>query len=101
MNIRKRQSGFAFLELLLVVVIIGAVVVIGMWVYQKGLPGAKTASDTTSSSNTQSPIAHNVSSPPTVSSTSDLDKALATLNQNDPAASNNSDQNQLDSQAGF
>jgi Tfp pilus assembly major pilin PilA len=96
-----KQSGFAFLELVLVIVIIGAIVVIGLWVYQKRQPGTETTAGTTPSSSTQSPVAKNVSSAPQISSTDDLDKALTTLNQNDPAAANSGDQSQLDSQTSF
>lgn len=95
-----KQSGFAFVELLLVIVIIGAIVVIGLWVYNRHQPSNETATDTNSSSS-QSPVAHNVSTAPQVSSTGDLDKALTTLDQNDPAAANSGDQSQLNSQTNF
>jgi Tfp pilus assembly major pilin PilA len=95
-----KQAGFAFLELVLVIVIIGAIVVIGLWVYQKRQSGTETTAGTAPSSS-QSPVAKNVSSAPQISSTDDLDKALTTLNQNDPAAANSGDQSQLDSQTSF
>lgn len=102
MRIRKQQSGFAVLELVLVIVIIAAIVVAGLWVYNRNKSGNGTeTASTTPTTSTQSPVAHNVSTAPTINSTSDLDKALATLNQNNPATTNSSDQSQLDSQASF
>lgn len=101
MRIRKQQSGFAVLELLLVVVIVAAIVVVGLWVYNRNKSGTETADNTTQNSQTQSPVANNVSAAPQISSASDLDKALATLNANNPSTANTSDQNQLDSQTSF
>lgn len=101
MRIHKQQSGFAILELVLVVVIVAAIVVVGLWVYNKNQSDNSTASNTASTSKTQSPVAHNISTAPQINSTSDLDRALVTLNQNNPATSNNSDQRQLDSQTSF
>lgn len=97
----SKQSGFAFLELVLIIVIIGALVVIGMWVYGQHKSKNDTASNGTALNSTQSPVAQNVSQAPSIGSASDLNTALSTLNQNDPATANSSDQNQLDAQTSF
>jgi cytoskeletal protein RodZ len=100
MRIRKQQSGFAIAELVLIVVILVAIGFVGWWVYQKR-NDTTTPSTTTTANDAQSPVAKNVSTAPTVNSTSDLDKELNTLNQNDPSATNNADSSQLDTQANF
>jgi flagellar basal body-associated protein FliL len=96
MRTSKQQAGFAVLELILLVVILAALVAGGLWVYRKN-----QASKQATSSSTQSPVAHNVSTAPAINSTDDLDTALTTLDQNDPAAASSSDQTQLDSQVSF
>jgi predicted negative regulator of RcsB-dependent stress response len=96
MRNRKQQSGFAVVELVLVVVILAAIGFVGWWVYQK-----HNTADTTSAVSAQSPVAKNVSTAPTINSTSDLDAALNALNRNDPSTANGSDANQLDSQSDF
>lgn len=102
MRIRKKQHGFAAVELVLVVVILAVIVVAGWWVYQQRADKTAAAPTTTSAtSTTQSPVAHNVSTAPPVNSTSDLDKALTTLNQNDPSTTNSADSSTLSSQASF
>lgn len=98
MRIRKQQSGFTVVELVAVVVIIAAIVAVGWWVYSQRNGNDKVA-DTRPTSSTQSPVANNVSKAPQINSTSDLDKALQTLNQNDPATANAADSSQLSSQA--
>lgn len=100
MRIRKQQSGFAVVELVVVVVILAAIGFVGWWVYQKRNTPATTAS-TASTSSTQSPVAKDVSTAPPVNSTSDLDNALSTLNQNDPSAASSSDSSELNSQTNF
>lgn len=101
MRIRKQQSGFAAIEVVLVVVIVAAIVAIGLWVYNKNKSDTDTTSSTAPTSHVQSPLAHNVSTAPQINSTSDLEKALTVLNQNNPATANSSDQSQLDSQTQF
>lgn len=102
MRIRKEQRGFAAPELILAVVIVAAIVVAGWWVYQQRANKTTAAPTTTSAtSEAQSPVAHNVSTAPPVNSTSDLDKALTTLSQNDPSAANSADSSTLSSQASF
>lgn len=96
MGIRKQQSGFVVLELILVVVIIAAIVVVGLWIHNRSK--TTTTANTTPTNSTQSPVANNVSTAPTITKTSDLDSALNTLNQNDPSAANSSDSSQLNSQ---
>lgn len=100
MNTRKQQSGFSVFELLLVVVVIAAVGFAGWWVYHDHHKTTTAASTSNTASQSQSPVASNVSSAPAkISSTSDLDKALQILNQNDPSTANASDNSQLSSQA--
>lgn len=96
MRIRKQQTGFAIVELAIVVVIIAAIVVIGLWVHNRS---KTTTANTLPTNSTQSPVANNVSTAPAVNKTSDLDSALDTLNQNDPGATSSSDTSQLNSQA--
>ena len=102
MRIRKHQGGFAAAELVLVAVILAAVILAGWWVYKnhKTTPTASTTA-TTSASQSQSPVASNVSTAPQVNSTRGLDAALTTLNQNDPSAANSSDSSQLSSESNF
>lgn len=100
MRTRKQQSGFAVIELVIVVVILAAIGFAGWWVYQRQHNKTTTANMTPTTS-TQSPVANNVSSAPVVNSTSGLDAALNTLNQNDPSAANSSDSSQLSSQTNF
>lgn len=97
MRIRKQQSGFAVLELVLVVVIIAAIVVVGLRIHNRSK--TTTTANTLPTNSTQSPVANNVSKAPPVNSTSDLDNALNTLNQNDPPTANSADSSQLSSQA--
>jgi Tfp pilus assembly protein FimT len=95
MRIRKQQSGFAIVELAIVVVIVAAIVVIGLWVHNRS---KTTTANTLPTNSTQSPVANNVSTAPAISKASDLDSALDTLNQNDPGTANGSDSSQLNSQ---
>lgn len=96
----QQQSGFAIVELVVVVAILAAIGVAGWWVYQRQNTADTTAS-TSPTSSTQSPVAKNVSTAPPVNSTSDLDSALSTLNQNDPGTASGSDSSQLSSQTNF
>lgn len=109
----NRQSGFALLEVILVVAVLAAAGLTAWWVYERQ-PGAKTAStaDTLPGSTTTSPsgtssasainkslVATNVPAAPQIKSASDLDSALQTLDQTDPAAQNNGDTTQLNTSA--
>lgn len=103
MRIRKQQSGFAVVELVLVVVVVAAIVVAGLWVYQKNNDKSDAASNTASenAAQTQSPVANNVSTAPPVKSSSDLDRALNVLDQNDPSTANKADSGMLSAQSDF
>lgn len=99
----KRQSGFALLEGILIIVILAAVVATGWWIYQrqhKASTAGAGPTSATSATASQSPVANDVSSAPTkINSTSDLNNALNTLNQNDPSSANTSDSTQLSTQS--
>ena len=94
MKLRKNQAGFSAVELFLILVIVGALAFIGYAVYHR----QKSAVDTSSGSANSQSSAKDVSSAPAVSTTSGLDKAATTIDQNDPATANTSDSSQLDSQ---
>lgn len=99
----SNQSGFSVVELVIVVAVVAVLGFVGYSVYsrQSNKTAATASNATPGVSSVQSPVASNVSSAPTISSTGDLDKAMATLNQNDPTATNSSDSSQLDSQSNF
>lgn len=94
MSLRKSQLGFSAVELTIIVVIVAALALVGYTVYNR--QNNKTAT-TTQPTNSQA-TATDVPSAPAISSTSDLDKASAVLDQVDPGASNSNDSSQLDSQ---
>ena len=92
----QHQSGFAIVELVLVVAVLTAAVLTGWWVYQhQQTPAASTSSSKSVSS---SPVANDVAPAPQVQSTSDLDKAMQTLDQNSSSNDDNSDLSQLNNQ---
>jgi len=97
MRIRTNQAGFSVVELLIILIFVGVLGFVGYTVYHR--QHTKTA-DTAGSSQADNnqPTTNNVASAPSISSTSDLDKAAATLDQTDPSGSNNADASQLDSQ---
>lgn len=101
MKSRLNQKGFASWELLLGVLIIAVIVFAGYHVYKShtaSTVATSNSSHTTTNSGSTSVIVPNA---PAVSSTSDLDKASAALNQTDPNSSNAPDSSQLSSQANF
>jgi prepilin-type N-terminal cleavage/methylation domain-containing protein len=95
MRTRTKQSGFSVVELLIVVAVVAVLGFAGYSVYSRQ---QKADNSVASQASSQSDKADDVASAPNVSSTSDLDKAAATLDQTDPGGSNNSDASQLDSQ---
>ncbi len=95
MKTRKNQSGFAILELVLVVVIVAVLAGAGWWVYNRQHKSSPAASNSTASNRSSS---GNVSPAPQIKTSNDLDQALQVLNQNDPATANSSDTSQLNSQ---
>lgn len=96
MTKHAKQQGFALLELVAVVVIIGLVALVGVKVYgahkDKALSNETTA--TTTASQTQ--VSSDQATVPQIKSATDLDKASQMLDQNDPDSSNASDSAQLD-----
>jgi prepilin-type N-terminal cleavage/methylation domain-containing protein len=103
MSVRNNQSGFSVIELAIVLAVVGVLGFVGYNVYNRSHNATTTASTSTPapSSTVQSPIASNVSSAPTISTTSDLDKSAAMLDQNDPGSANSSDSSELNSQSNF
>jgi len=91
MSLRKSQTGFSVVELVIVVVVVAIVGLASYAVYNRQHNKVATTQPT-------SAVLTTVPSAPTISSASDLDKANATLSQVDPSGSNSSDSSQLDSQ---
>lgn len=91
MSRSSTQHGFSILETLIVLVVVAALGFVGYKVYARQHDGNTTAS--TSQANSSSK-ANDVAKAPDIKTTGDLDKAAATLDQTDPAASNN-DSSQL------
>ncbi len=94
----KSQSGFSAVEALIIIVVVGIIGLVGYTVYNG--QQNKTASPSTSqpASSDQPAVSNDVQSAPEISSTKDLDKAQAVLDQTDPVASNGNDTSQLDAQ---
>lgn len=98
MKTRNNTLGFTAVEGILIVVILALIGLVSYKVYSTRNSTDKIANDTTAGSQ----VATNQSSLPTVSSTSDLDKAQTALVQNDTSSKDNSDLTQLDNQlSGF
>ncbi len=93
MSLRKSQTGFSVFELVIIIVVVAIVGLASYVVYNRQHNKTVTTGPATSTS-----TASTVPSAPTINSTSDLDKATATLDQVDPSTSNSSDSSQLDSQ---
>lgn len=101
MRNRTKQSGFVAVELAIVVVVFAGIAGVGYWVYSKhATPSSPPASSAVTSSQSLPP-ASNVSAAPQIKSTADLNTALNTLNENNPATANSSDSSQLSSQSNF
>lgn len=95
MKLRANQSGFSAVELVIILVFVGALAFVGNTVYNRQ-QDKKTADNTSQQAADESATATDVRSAPEIKSTDDLDKASATLNQIDPDGSNNTDASQLD-----
>lgn len=93
MRTHIKQPGFSLIELVLVLAVVGVLGFLGYSFYNR--QNANNAAQTASSEPAQ---ANDVASSPNINSTSDLDKALATLDQTDPSGGNNTDSSQLDSE---
>lgn len=87
----KTKSGFAIVELVAILVVVGLLSFVGYTAYNKLHNNASVASTTT-----QKPVATDVKPTPAINSTSDLTNAESTLDQTDTSSS--SDLNSLDSQ---
>jgi prepilin-type N-terminal cleavage/methylation domain-containing protein len=94
----KSNSGFALLELIAVVVIVGLIALAGLKVYgaHKNSVASESAATNTSSQESLKSAAATV---PQVKSSADLDKASKVLDQNDPDSTNANDSAQLDNDA--
>jgi prepilin-type N-terminal cleavage/methylation domain-containing protein len=95
MKLRTNQSGFSAVEIVIVLVIVGAIGLVGYTVYNRQQD--KATDGTSQQSAEQSPTATDVQSAPEVKSTEDLDKAEAVLDATDPGSSN-TDAGMLDSE---
>jgi predicted negative regulator of RcsB-dependent stress response len=93
---RFKQTGFAGLELLLVVVVIVVVGLVGYKVYNR--TGSKASQSGSSSVSDSQKASTSLGTVPEVNSKSDLDKAESALDQNDTTGANSSDDSQLSHQ---
>jgi len=93
MKVRSTQSGFSAFELVIVVAVVAILGLVGYTVYSN-----RQYDTTTTYQPAKTSTAGTVPSAPAISSTSDLDKASAVLDQTDIGNSNSSDSSQLDSQ---
>lgn len=92
------QSGFAAVELILAVVIVAAIAGTGYFVWHENAKSSPvTTASNTAASSYQSPTTLTPTAPQ-ITTTSDLNAAMQTLNQTNITA-NNSDSSQLSTQA--
>lgn len=91
-----QQNGFSVVELVIVIAVLAVVGAVGYTV--KNRQTAVTTPVSSTSAVTGSAKATNVGTAPTIQTTSDLDTAAATLDQNDPGSTYNSDLGQLDTE---
>lgn len=92
----KKQTGFALVELLVVVVLIGAIAGVGYFVWHEH--NRKSPVATTSTSSTYQSPSTSVPTAPQINNASDLNSAMQALNQTDITAGN-TDSSQLDTEA--
>lgn len=95
MKLRKNQSGFAIVELGVIVIVVAAIGLLAYYFYNHN---HNVYNNDTGLNTSQKTPASNVSSAPAVSSVSDLNSAEQILDQNDPGTANNTDSSQLSSQ---
>ena len=93
---RQSQSGFAVVELVVVVVILAAIAIVGYYVWH-GHKTQPTSTATTNGSSYQSPTT-TVPVAPQVNNASDLNSAITALNQTS-ISSGNVDSSQLSAEA--
>lgn len=86
MKSRAKQANFSATRLIVVLVVVVALGFVGYTVYSS------------LSANNESATTAEVVAAPEIKSTSDLDQASATLDQNDPSVNNNTDSSQLDNE---
>jgi len=93
---KNNQKGFAFLELILVIVVLGLLIFAGLKVYgsHKNSIANQTAASTTT---TASKVSGTATPVPAVTDKSDLDKAQSALNTAD-TSSNTSAESQMAAQ---
>lgn len=96
---KQSQSGFAVVELVVVVVILAAIAGVGYYIWNSHKTNTPAASNTstTSSLGYQSPTTSTPTAPQ-VNSASDLNSAMSALNQTS-VSSSNTDSSQLSTQA--
>lgn len=97
MKLAKSQTGFSAVELIIILAVVGILGFVGYTVYNRQ-QDEKTSGSTSQSVNEESATATDVGSAPEIKTTSDLDKASATLDQTDPGGSSNRDASRLDSE---
>lgn len=96
----KKQTGFALVELLVVVVLIGAIAGVGYFVWHehnRKSPVATTSTSSNTAATYQSPST-SVPTAPQINNASDLNSAMQALNQTDITAGN-TDSSQLGTEA--
>jgi Flp pilus assembly pilin Flp len=88
----RSQSGFAAVELVILVVLVAAIIATGVFVWHEHNRSSNTSTTTASSAYTSPPV----STPPApqINNASDLKSALTALNQTS-VSSSNVDSNQL------
>lgn len=100
MSLQNIQSGFSVVELVIVLAVVGVLGFVGYSVYDRqNTKTADSSAGTSQTARSQAAKASDVASSPTISSTSDLNKAAAILDQTDPSGTNNADASQLDTQS--
>ena len=90
MKLRKEQSGFSIVELVIILAVIGILGFVGYNVYNKDQDNQTASNSSSEQIAEQSPTATDVQSAPDVNSTSDLDNAEAMLDTTDPSSSSDS-----------
>jgi flagellar basal body-associated protein FliL len=97
---KRTQSGFATVELVLLVVILIAIAGVGYYVWYGNQKTSTTTATNTSSSTSSGYQSPSVATPtaPQVNNASDLNSAMSALNQTS-VSSSNADSNQLTTEA--
>ena len=97
---RNRRTGFAVLELIVVIVLVIAILGVGYYVWHNRKSGVKTTSTSAPSTTSkyQSPTTTTPLAPPQVNNSADLNAAMQALNQTS-ISSSNTDSSQLSTQA--